>query len=649
MDALPYVDSLIREYLLFRGFVSSLEAFGRDLDADPGCGLQADLIADLIFRKLLPGLDCSALVGLLDHLNGLLYSRLDSRYEPLVAAVEADLLRAFLVTAAAAGRPDKVAEFFKLYGPQLLSSSSNSSSRAGWTGGGEDGSGAPDWRDWFVLSYLQHPEREPRFQVYFSPEWLSLLEASFRNFLAGVMRCLPLPAVLRFNTDRRLRLALQQQPVQHQQAAAAAAQPGVSCVAFSPSGANVASACADGLVAIWSPPGLIGNAGRHAAVACGVPVACLAWDGRADKLMLIGCSCGGGRVAKRVWGSLTECLWHSAQQQQLQQQHQEQGAPAAAAGAGGMPLEPPARLGEGAALQAAGTPPDAAGAAGGAAAAASAGGDDGGQGGVLKLVALLQELLALSTASPRQPLARAMSLLVARLPVDWACLHAISSSGRVVMQVGAALSPEAQRQRGASGSCSYATPVQGTPGRQRFSMLQGGSSTGGGLNATPGGAGAGQTVQEVGGGQLALLPGSGSSLEAVAASRQALAMYAGEEGEAGRLPKDWQRLHKDRDLRSFLAVPIIASGSSGSIIGALSFGLTAISDWGSAWWMGSIQLLCGWAAGALPQNRASARACFFDALWGARDLDELGRVFVHGLPQALVDPSLNKLEAWHAV
>jgi hypothetical protein len=40
MDALPYVDSLIREYLLFRGFVSSLEAFSRDLDADPGCGLQ---------------------------------------------------------------------------------------------------------------------------------------------------------------------------------------------------------------------------------------------------------------------------------------------------------------------------------------------------------------------------------------------------------------------------------------------------------------------------------------------------------------------------------------------------------------------------------------------------------------------------------
>jgi hypothetical protein len=75
--------------------------------------------------------------------------------------VEADLLRAFLVAAASAGRSDKVAEFFKLYGPQLLSSSSSS---AGWAGG-EDGSGAADWRDWFVLPYLQHPERNPHFQV----------------------------------------------------------------------------------------------------------------------------------------------------------------------------------------------------------------------------------------------------------------------------------------------------------------------------------------------------------------------------------------------------------------------------------------------------------------------------------------------------
>lgn len=69
----------------------------------------------------------------------------------------------------------------------------------------------------------------PRLQVYFSPEWLSLLEVSFRNFLAGVMRCLPLPAVLRFNTDRRLRLALQQQVSGQQQAGSQAQSIAARC------------------------------------------------------------------------------------------------------------------------------------------------------------------------------------------------------------------------------------------------------------------------------------------------------------------------------------------------------------------------------------------------------------------------------------
>lgn len=98
-------------------------------------------------------------------------------------------------------------------------------------------------------------------------------------------------------------------------------------------------------------------------------------------------------------------------------------------------------------------------------------------------------------------------------------------------------------------------------------------------------------------------------------------------------------------MQSFLAVPIIASGSAGSIIGALSFGLTSITDWGLAWWMSSIQLLCGWAAGALPQNRSTARATFFDALWGASSLQELGSVFVQQLPSAMADQAQHKLEA----
>lgn len=106
-----------------------------------------------------------------------LYSRLDSRYEPLVSAVEADILRLFLVTAHSAKRSDKIAEFFKLYGTQLLR---NSTSRAGI--GPED---SVDWKEWFLLPYLQHPEREQRFQV-----WLKL----------PVSHCSKLPYILKSTT-----------------------------------------------------------------------------------------------------------------------------------------------------------------------------------------------------------------------------------------------------------------------------------------------------------------------------------------------------------------------------------------------------------------------------------------------------------------
>lgn len=133
-------------------------------------------------------------------------------------------------------------------------------------------------------------------------------------------------------------------------------------------------------------------------------------------------------------------------------------------------------------------------------------------------------------------------------------------------QVGSALSPEALRQRGASGSCSHAyhpaTPVLSTPGRHRYSGQQLQGSQVSTLSSTPATAGtAGLGVQEMGAGQLQELLGSGGSLEIVAGSRQALAMYAGNEIEAARLPRDWQRLHKDRDLRVGLGLSLNRAGA----------------------------------------------------------------------------------------
>ena len=47
--------------------------------------------------------------------------------------------------------------------------------------------------------------------MFFTKEWLTLVEASFRNFLAEAIQHLPPPALLRFDTDRLQRSALQKQ------------------------------------------------------------------------------------------------------------------------------------------------------------------------------------------------------------------------------------------------------------------------------------------------------------------------------------------------------------------------------------------------------------------------------------------------------
>lgn len=69
MDAIPYMDTLFKEYLLFRGFTNTMTAFNQDLSTDRGCGFQAEKISQLIFGKIMPSFDCEQLVDLLDFLN----------------------------------------------------------------------------------------------------------------------------------------------------------------------------------------------------------------------------------------------------------------------------------------------------------------------------------------------------------------------------------------------------------------------------------------------------------------------------------------------------------------------------------------------------------------------------------------------------
>lgn len=94
MDAIPYVDSLIKEYLLFRGFTGSLRALNRDISSDRGHGFQADHLCDMVFRKLLPLDQASELMEVLEFLSNRVYSRLPGSYETVIRKIEVSTLLA---------------------------------------------------------------------------------------------------------------------------------------------------------------------------------------------------------------------------------------------------------------------------------------------------------------------------------------------------------------------------------------------------------------------------------------------------------------------------------------------------------------------------------------------------------------------------
>lgn len=126
MAHLQFVDYSIREYLLFRGFHSSLKAFEADLKTVEK-GFSVEKIMERI-SQCISTQDLASLRELWRNLSTFFFSKLDQVYGSAVKRIEANLLKLFLVTAHTANKPDKINEFF-MKCPELQSQ--------------------PEWKDWF--------------------------------------------------------------------------------------------------------------------------------------------------------------------------------------------------------------------------------------------------------------------------------------------------------------------------------------------------------------------------------------------------------------------------------------------------------------------------------------------------------------------
>lgn len=99
---MPYVDTLFREYLLFRGFTNALTAFNADARNDRLD--RVDKVIELIFHRHLPQLDVDGLMSTLALLRERFFSRLDASFATAVARLETSITRLFIVAAVQQGK-----------------------------------------------------------------------------------------------------------------------------------------------------------------------------------------------------------------------------------------------------------------------------------------------------------------------------------------------------------------------------------------------------------------------------------------------------------------------------------------------------------------------------------------------------------------
>ncbi|XP_039491740.1 WD repeat-containing protein 91 [Drosophila santomea] len=176
MAQVAFLDNLLREYLVFRGFSSTLKALDVEQRTEKDQHFRAERILEQ-FNIAVQTSDLQGLRSLWFHLDNNMFSKLEHTYAVAVKKLENSLLKYYLVTAYSSNRPEKVSEFFNKLAGDLQQQS--------------------EWKDWFYFPFCKNAEESPAFALFFTKQWQDTLLLSLRNFLTTVYQCLPQPTFVR--------------------------------------------------------------------------------------------------------------------------------------------------------------------------------------------------------------------------------------------------------------------------------------------------------------------------------------------------------------------------------------------------------------------------------------------------------------------
>ncbi|KAK2872227.1 hypothetical protein Q8A67_022124 [Cirrhinus molitorella] len=179
-SAVERTDDLVREYLIYRGFTSTLKHLDSEIKSDKEKGFRVDKIIDQL-QQLIQSYDLMGLKEYWAYLDRRLFSRLEDVYRPTVNKLRTSLYRLYVIHTIQMKNAEKTQEFFQKQALELQAQ--------------------VEWRDWFALPFIPAPEQNPIFSPYFSRQWADTFLVSLHNFLSVLFQCMPQPVLLSFDSE----------------------------------------------------------------------------------------------------------------------------------------------------------------------------------------------------------------------------------------------------------------------------------------------------------------------------------------------------------------------------------------------------------------------------------------------------------------
>ncbi|XP_041816102.1 WD repeat-containing protein 91 [Chelmon rostratus] len=195
-SAVERTDEHVREYLIYRGFTSTLKHLDSDIKADKEKGFRVDKIIDQL-QHFVQSFDLFGLKEYWLYLDRRLFCRLEDVYRSTVNKLRTSLYRYYIINTIQKGNLEKTQEFFQKQALELQ--------------------GQAEWRDWFILPFIPAPEQNPAFSPYFSRQWTDTFLVSLHNFLSVLFQCMPQPVLLSFDAEIQKTAGLTEENEQYRQ------------------------------------------------------------------------------------------------------------------------------------------------------------------------------------------------------------------------------------------------------------------------------------------------------------------------------------------------------------------------------------------------------------------------------------------------